>query len=44
MSDSKSSRKRIATHISGLPRSGIRDFFELVNAVKDVIRHPLAHP
>ncbi len=26
---------RVASHVAALPKSGIRDFFELVNAVKD---------
>jgi aminotransferase len=38
MSDSKLSPKdRIAAHIRDLPRSGIRDFFELVNTMGDEV-------
>ena len=38
MSDSDSGSKgRVASHIARLPKSGIRDFFELVNAMDDVI-------
>ena len=35
MSDSKSFPERIARHIQALPRSGIRDFFELVSRLDD---------
>lgn len=44
MSDSKSPHNRIAAHISKLPRSGIRDFFELVNAMDDVISLGIGEP
>jgi aminotransferase len=44
MSDSKSPRNRIATHIGALPRSGIRDFFELVNNVEGVISLGIGEP
>jgi aminotransferase len=38
MSDSKLSPKdQIAAHVRGLPRSGIRDFFELVNTMGDEV-------
>jgi len=33
MKDSKSRPERVAKHISSLPKSGIRDFFELVNSM-----------
>ena len=45
MSDSVSPRKDwVARHISGLPRSGIRDFFELVQAMDDVISLGVGEP
>jgi len=44
MSVSKSSRSRVAEHIARLPRSGIRDFFELVNAMDDVISLGIGEP
>ena len=44
MSDSKLSPDRIATHIAALPRSGIRDFFELVNTMEDVISLGIGEP
>ncbi len=34
----------IADHVIGLPRSGIRDFFELVAAMKDVISLGIGEP
>jgi aminotransferase len=34
----------IADHVIGLPRSGIRDFFELVSAMKDVISLGIGEP
>ena len=34
----------IARHVIGLPRSGIRDFFELVAAMKDVISLGIGEP
>ncbi len=42
--DSKSPRNRVAEHISALPKSGIRDFFELVNAMDDVISLGIGEP
>ena len=30
-------RPRVAPHIAALPKSGIRDFFELVNTMDDVV-------
>ena len=44
MSDSKSSRSRVAAHIQSLPRSGIRDFFELVNTMEDVVSLGIGEP
>ena len=47
MKDSKSHLKsRVASHISALPKSGIRDFFELVNNMsdKDVISLGIGEP
>ena len=34
----------IASHISSLPKSGIRDFFELVNTMEDVISLGIGEP
>jgi aminotransferase len=44
MSDSKLSRNWVADHIARLPRSGIRDFFELVNTMEDVISLGIGEP
>ncbi|NLG14171.1 MAG: aminotransferase class I/II-fold pyridoxal phosphate-dependent enzyme [Lentisphaerae bacterium] len=45
MSDSRSCRKQwVAPHIAGLPRSGIRDFFELVNTMDEVISLGIGEP
>lgn len=44
MNDSKSPRSRVAQHIVGLPRSGIRDFFELVNNVEGVVSLGIGEP
>lgn len=44
MKDSKSPRKWIAEHIAALPKSGIRDFFELVNSMDDVISLGIGEP
>lgn len=45
MSDSKlSPRQWVAPHIAGLPRSGIRDFFELVKTMDDVISLGIGEP
>ncbi len=45
MKDLKSPRKsRIASHIEALPKSGIRDFFELVMAMDDVISLGVGEP
>ena len=44
MSDSKSAHKWIARHIAELPRSGIRDFFDLVNTMEDVVSLGIGEP
>ena len=44
MSDSKSPRDFVANHISVLPKSGIRDFFEIVSTMKDVISLGIGEP
>lgn len=44
MNDSKLSRNWVADHIARLPRSGIRDFFELVNTMDDVISLGIGEP
>ena len=37
-------KSRLAEHIAGLPKSGIRDFFELVNKMDDVISLGVGEP
>ena len=37
-------KPRLAEHIAGLPKSGIRDFFELVNKMDDVISLGVGEP
>ena len=45
INDSKSLRSDcVAEHIASLPKSGIRDFFELVNAMDDVISLGIGEP
>lgn len=44
MNDSKSPRSRIAPHIAVLPKSGIRDFFEIVSTMKEVISLGIGEP
>ena len=44
MKDLKSSPDWVAKHIASLPKSGIRDFFELVNAMQDVISLGIGEP
>lgn len=45
MKDSKLRLKsRVAPHIASLPKSGIRDFFELVNSMGDVISLGIGEP
>jgi len=36
--------KRIADHVRGIPRSGIRDFFEIVQTMEDVISLGIGEP
>ncbi|NCC50721.1 MAG: aminotransferase class I/II-fold pyridoxal phosphate-dependent enzyme [Spartobacteria bacterium] len=44
MSDSKSLHDRIARHIIDVPRSGIRDFFDIVSTRKDIISLGIGEP
>ena len=44
MNDLKSSPDWIAKHIASLPKSGIRDFFELVNSMQNVISLGIGEP
>jgi len=44
MNDSKSRPSRVARHVAGLPRSGIRDFFDIVSARDDVISLGIGEP
>lgn len=44
MSVSKSRHSRVADHIGRLPKSGIRDFFELVNTMDDVVSLGIGEP
>ena len=44
MSDSKSPRDFVATHVSGMPRSGIRDFFGMVSEREGVISLSIGEP
>ncbi len=44
MKDSQSPRNRIAAHIDALPKSGIRDFFEIVSTMDDVISLGVGEP
>ena len=37
-------QNQIAHHVSGIPRSGIRDFFEIVQTMKDVISLGIGEP
>ena len=41
---SEDQNRFIADHVIGLPRSGIRDFFELVAGMKDVISLGIGEP
>ena len=43
-SDSQSPRSFIARHIVDMPRSGIRDFFDIVSTMKDVISLGIGEP
>ncbi|HOW96717.1 MAG TPA: aminotransferase class I/II-fold pyridoxal phosphate-dependent enzyme [Kiritimatiellia bacterium] len=42
--DSKSPRDFIAGHIVDMPRSGIRDFFDIVSTMKDIISLGIGEP
>lgn len=44
MNDSKSRPDRIASHIRTMPPSGIRDFFDIVSTMKDVISLGIGEP
>lgn len=44
MNDSKLPPSRIAQHLQSVPRSGIRDFFEIVSTRKDVISLGIGEP
>lgn len=44
MNDSKSVPDRIADHLRRIPRSGIRDFFELVSQRRDIISLSIGEP
>ena len=44
MSGSKSRPDRIASHVRVMPPSGIRDFFEIVSTMKDVISLGIGEP
>ncbi len=41
---SNESKRFVARHVAGLPRSGIRDFFELVSSMNDVISLSIGEP
>ena len=38
------SSSRIAEHVRNIPRSGIRDFFEIVQSMKEVISLGIGEP
>ena len=44
MNDSKSLHSRIAKTVRDIPRSGIRDFFEIVSTREDVISLGIGEP
>ena len=44
MNDSKSAREFVASHIATLPKSGIREFFDIVNTMDDVISLGVGEP
>ena len=44
MSDSKSRPERVASHVREMPPSGIRDFFDIVSSMKDVISLGIGEP
>src|SRR5947208_2598269 len=37
-------KKQVANHVRSIPRSGIRDFFEIVQTMKDVISLGIGEP
>src|SRR5215210_874648 len=37
-------KKHIANHVRGIPKSGIRDFFEIVQSMSDVISLGIGEP
>lgn len=37
-------QSRIASHVQGIPRSGIRDFFDIVSTMKDIISLSIGEP
>ena len=44
MSDSKSPLDRIAKHLHTIPKSGIRDFFDIVSQMKNIISLGVGEP
>lgn len=44
MNDSKSLPERLAEHVRSVPRSGIRDFFDIVSEMPDVISLGIGEP
>jgi aminotransferase len=42
--DSKSPHEWVAAHVRDIPRSGIRDFFDIVSSMKDVISLGIGEP
>ena len=44
MKDSRSRRDFVASHLRDIPRSGIRDFFDIVSARKDIISLGIGEP
>jgi aminotransferase len=44
MKDSRSHRSFVASHVESLPRSGIRDFFDIVSGRQDVISLGIGEP
>ncbi|HMP74325.1 MAG TPA: aminotransferase class I/II-fold pyridoxal phosphate-dependent enzyme [Kiritimatiellia bacterium] len=44
MNDLKSARNPVARHVRDMPPSGIRDFFEIVSTMKDVISLGIGEP
>jgi len=44
MNASKSSRDFVAAHVRDLPRSGIRDFFDIVATRNDIISLGIGEP